>query len=66
MPELLRDCAIQRLMQALGAYAFILREQNDEWYAQHIPTAARLLQEQVAETPLAEPLAPILEQALAP
>jgi aminoglycoside/choline kinase family phosphotransferase len=60
----LRDCATQRLMQALGAYGNLVENKGDEWYQQHIPTAARLLQEVVAETPLQEVLAPYLRQAL--
>lgn len=63
VPELLRDCAIQRLMQALGAYANILHGRRDEWYAQHIPSAARLLLAQVTGTPLEGTLRPILETA---
>ncbi len=64
VPELLRDCAIQRLMQALGAYANILHEQQIDWYAQHIPTAARLLLSQVGNTPLEAPLRPVLETSI--
>jgi aminoglycoside/choline kinase family phosphotransferase len=60
----LRDCATQRLMQALGAYGNLVENKGDEWYQQHIPTAARLLQEVIAETPLQELLAPYLRQAL--
>ena len=64
VPELLRDCATQRLMQALGAYANILHEQHIDWYAQHIPIGARLLLSQVENTPLEEPLRPVLESAM--
>ena len=64
MPELLRDCATQRLMQALGAYAHILHEQQLDWYAQHIPAAAKLLLSQVQNTPLEGALRPILESAI--
>ena len=64
VPELLRDCATQRLMQALGAYANILHDQGNEWYLQHIPTAARLLLARIADTPLDEVLRPILEKAV--
>ncbi len=64
IPELLRDCAIQRLMQALGAYAHILHEQRLEWYAQYISVGAKLLLTQVENTPLEEPLRPILESAM--
>ena len=64
IPELLRDCATQRLMQALGAYANILHEQQIDWYAQHIPTGAKLLLSQVENTPLEGPLRPVLESAM--
>jgi aminoglycoside/choline kinase family phosphotransferase len=58
-----RECAAQRLMQALGAYGNILKKGGDEWYARHVPTAARLLGEVVAGTPLEKPLAPVLAKA---
>ena len=64
VPELLRDCAIQRLMQALGAYANILHNQNIDWYSQHIPTAARLLLAQVTGTDHEKLFRPPLEQAI--
>ncbi|MFM1559810.1 MAG: phosphotransferase [Roseibacillus sp.] len=65
VPDLLRDCAIQRLMQALGAYANILHNQKIDWYAQHIPTGAKLLLTQVQDTPLQAVLGPVLEKAAA-
>lgn len=58
-----RECAAQRLMQALGAYGNILKKGGDEWYGRHVPTAARLLGEVVAGTPLEKPLAPVLAKA---
>lgn len=58
---LFHECAAQRLMQALGAYANILTNRDDEWYRPHIATAARLLREVTAGTPLEAPLAPVLE-----
>lgn len=64
VPSLLRDCAIQRLMQALGAYANILHNQNDDWYAQHLPTGAQLLLQQVTGTDLEDDLRPFLEKAI--
>lgn len=57
---LFRQCAAQRLMQALGAYGNILKNRGDEWYRPHIATAARLLGEVTAGTPLETPLAPVL------
>lgn len=64
VPSLFRDCAIQRLMQALGAYANILHNQNDDWYAQHLPVGARLLLQQVVGTDLENDLRPFLEKAI--
>lgn len=57
---LFHECAAQRLMQALGAYGNILKNRGDEWYRPHIATAARLLGEVTAGTPLESPLAPVL------
>lgn len=57
---LFRQCAAQRLMQALGAYGNILKNRGDEWYRPHIATAARLLGEVTSGTPLESPLAPVL------
>ena len=54
------QCAAQRLMQALGAYGNIVQNRGDEWYRPHIATAARLLGEVTAGTPLEKPLAPVL------
>lgn len=59
-PTLFHQCASQRLMQALGAYGNILKNRGDEWYRPHIATAARLLGEVTAGTPLETPLAPVL------
>lgn len=59
-PTLFHQCAAQRLMQALGAYGNILKNRGDEWYRPHIATAARLLGEVTAGTPLETPLAPVL------
>jgi N-acetylmuramate 1-kinase len=59
-PTLFHQCAAQRLMQALGAYANILKNRDDEWYRPHIATAARLLGEVTTGTPLESPLAPVL------
>lgn len=59
-PTLFHQCAAQRLMQALGAYANILKNRGDEWYRPHIATAGRLLGEVTAGTPLETPLAPVL------
>ncbi len=41
--ELLRKCALQRVMQALGAYGNLTHNQNNQWYAQHIEPARQML-----------------------
>ena len=61
---LFHECAAQRLMQALGAYGNIVKNRGDDWYRPHIATAARLLGEVTAGTPLESPLAPVLAAAL--
>lgn len=61
---LLRDCATQRLMQAMGAYGSILKKRGDEWYRPYIPVAARLLGEVVKGSKLERHLAPVLEKAM--
>lgn len=65
VPQLLRDCAIQRLMQALGAYGNIVENFHNEWYRPHIPTAARLLCGVIAGSEFQDILAPSLEAAIA-
>ncbi|ERR1035437_5675328 len=61
--SILRECAAQRLMQALGAFGNILTNRGDDWYRQHIPVAARLLEGVVAGTDLEKPLAPVIARA---
>lgn len=61
-PTLFRECAAQRLMQALGAYGHILKNRGDEWYRPHAKTAARLLSETVKDTPLERVLEPVFEK----
>ncbi len=60
IPQLLRDCAVQRLMQALGAYGNIVENFGNDWYRDHIPTATGLLKEVVADSEFEEVLAPFL------
>ncbi len=60
--DILKKCAIQRLMQALGAFGQIVSKQQDEWYAQHIPTAAASLKELIAGTGLESALLPVLDK----
>jgi Mn-containing catalase len=57
---LFKQCAAQRLMQAMGAYANILNSRGNEWYRPHIYTAANLLADVIKDGPLEEPLTPIL------
>lgn len=45
-----RECAMQRLMQAMGAFGNIVRTRQDEWYRPHIATARELLRGLVAGT----------------
>ena len=47
--ETLRLCAMQRLMQALGAYGFLGLVKGHQHFLQHIPKAVRSLGEVVAE-----------------
>jgi aminoglycoside/choline kinase family phosphotransferase len=61
IPQLLRDCAVQRLMQALGAFGNIVENFHNDWYREHIPTAARILGEVIADSEFEEVLAPFLE-----
>ena len=59
--DILNKCAVQRLMQALGAYGNLVSNKNDDWFAQHIPTAAAMLREIVTGTDLEEPIIPVLD-----
>lgn len=52
-------CAMQRLMQALGAFANIGYNMGKEWYLQRIPAGLAALQEVVANTPTDSPAAPV-------
>lgn len=61
---MLRDCATQRLMQALGAYGNLVENKGDDWYKPHIPVAAKLLQEVVLGSELESVLDPYLKQAI--
>lgn len=61
MDDIFTKCAVQRLMQALGAYGNLVSNKNEEWFAQHIPTAAKLLRELVTGTELEEPILPVLD-----
>ena len=63
IPALFRDCAVQRLMQAMGAFGNIVHNQGDDWYAPHIPVAARTLRRTIADSEFEDVLTPILDKA---
>ena len=46
----LRSCAMQRLMQALGAYGFLGLVKGHQHFLEHIPKAVNSLREMAAET----------------
>lgn len=60
-----RDCAIQRLMQAMGAYGKILCQQGEEWYRPHVAAGARQLAAVIEGTPFEGPLEGVIDKALA-
>ncbi len=53
---ILNDCAAQRLMQALGAFANLVHHHDNDWYEPHISTAVKFLKEVIADTPLEDSL----------
>jgi aminoglycoside/choline kinase family phosphotransferase len=61
---LFNQCAAQRLMQALGAFANILENRGDDWYRQHIPVAAKSLRFVTEGTAIGEALEPSLAKCL--
>ncbi|MGA7273500.1 MAG: phosphotransferase [Candidatus Udaeobacter sp.] len=58
----LRLCAMQRLMQALGAYGFLGLVKGHKNFLQYIPRAVRSLRDTVAEIDRLEPLASFLAE----
>jgi hypothetical protein len=56
----LRLCAMQRLMQALGAYGFLGLVKGQKHFLQYIPNALRSLRTVVANTDNLQPLASFL------
>jgi hypothetical protein len=54
--ELVRWCAMQRLMQALGAYGYLGLVRGNKSFLDHIPTALASLCAIIAEIPGAERL----------
>lgn len=63
--EIFHLCAMQRLMQALGAYGFLGHVTGHPQFLQHIPAALRLLREVTTHTAGLEPLTELLESLLA-
>jgi N-acetylmuramate 1-kinase len=60
--ETLRLCAMQRLMQALGAYGFLGLVKRNQTFLQHIPRALTSLRQIVAKIDGLEALAAILHE----
>jgi N-acetylmuramate 1-kinase len=54
--EILRLCAMQRLMQALGAYGFLGLVRGAKMFLEHIPAALQSLQLILRQIPGTEPL----------
>ena len=65
VPQIFHECATQRLMQALGAYGKIITKQGDDWYRQHVPVAAKMLDVVTKGTEFEPLLKPVIERALA-
>jgi aminoglycoside/choline kinase family phosphotransferase len=57
----LRRCAMQRLMQALGAYSFLGLVKGHKHFLQHIPKAVRSLRNGVAKIDQLKPLESFLD-----
>ena len=64
--EIFRLCAIQRLMQALGAYGFLANVRGREWFLAHIPPARALLREAADGVDGLRPLCDLLDKLPAP
>jgi aminoglycoside/choline kinase family phosphotransferase len=58
----LRLCAMQRLMQALGAYGFLGLVKGNKHFLQHVPNALRSLRAVVAKIENLQPLASFLAE----
>jgi len=54
--ETLRLCAMQRLMQALGAYGFLGLVKGSQHFLAHVPSALHSLRNLIADIDLLEPL----------
>ena len=62
--QVLPLCAIQRLMQALGAYGFLGLAKKHESFLQHIPSALKSLYDIVSRRPDLAPLTEVMQEAL--
>lgn len=62
--EVLPLCAIQRLMQALGAYGFLGLVKKHDAFLKYIPSALKTLSTIVSHQPRLDPLADIVAEAL--
>lgn len=58
--DIFRACALQRLMQMLGAYANIGHNKGKTWYLEQIPAGLEHLRRLLPGSALAEPLARML------
>lgn len=57
--DIFHACAMQRLMQALGAFANIGYNQQRDWYLNLIPAGLAALKHAAAHTPDASPASPV-------
>ncbi|MGJ8696411.1 MAG: phosphotransferase [Verrucomicrobiaceae bacterium] len=53
---ILKDCAAQRLMQAIGAFANLGHNQDNQWYLEQLPAAVEQLKRVIDDTPLEDSL----------
>jgi hypothetical protein len=60
--EVLRLCAMQRLMQALGAYGYLGLVKGNESFLAHVPAALSSLRELVVQIAALDPFAAALSQ----
>jgi aminoglycoside/choline kinase family phosphotransferase len=63
-PDVLRTCAMQRLMQALGAYGFLGLVKGNKTFLDHVPAALGSLRRLVSDITGLEPLAECLSSLL--
>ncbi|MFC5050935.1 aminoglycoside phosphotransferase family protein [Rubritalea spongiae] len=63
--DIFKKCATQRLMQALGAYGNLVSNKGEDWFAQHIPAACRLLCDVITGSDVEQAIQPVLDVAKA-